>query len=70
MYKMDKSWMHADRRLRKFEIGLAEFLKFASENATDRMNISCPCVKCGHTEGFSIRVIKDHIYWNDETYKQ
>ena len=72
MYKMDKSWMHADRRSHKFEIGLAEFLKFASENATDRMNISCPCLKCGHTEGFSIGVIKDHIYWNgiNETYKQ
>ncbi|XP_062015019.1 uncharacterized protein LOC133731647 isoform X2 [Rosa rugosa] len=68
---MDKSWMHADRRSRKFELGLAEFLKFASANARNERKIRCPCLKCCNTDGFSIGVIKDHIFWNgiDESYK-
>ncbi|XP_024200594.1 uncharacterized protein LOC112203928 [Rosa chinensis] len=68
---MDKSWMHADRRSRKFQLGLAEFLKFASANASNERKIRCPCLKCCNTDGFSIGVIKDHIFWNgiDESYK-
>ncbi|XP_024198467.1 uncharacterized protein LOC112201787 [Rosa chinensis] len=68
---MDKSWMHADRRSRKFQLGLAKFLKFASANASNERKIRCPCLKCCNTDGFSIGVIKDHIFWNgiDESYK-
>ncbi|XP_024178504.1 uncharacterized protein LOC112184476 [Rosa chinensis] len=68
---MDKSWMHADRRSKKFELGLAEFLKFAESNANNKNKISCPCLKCSNTEGFSVGVIKDHIFWNgiNESYK-
>lgn len=64
--------MHADRRSRMYELGVAEFIKFAVENASDVNNISCPCLKCGNTDGtFSANVIKDHLYWNgvDESYK-
>ncbi|XP_061993493.1 uncharacterized protein LOC133711378 [Rosa rugosa] len=69
---MDKSWMHADRRSHTYELGVEEFLKFAFENPSDVDNICCPCAKCGGTdETFSIRMIKDHLYWNgiDESYK-
>ncbi|XP_062029071.1 uncharacterized protein LOC133745094 [Rosa rugosa] len=68
---MDKSWMHADRRSKKFEVGVAEFLKFAESNANNKNKISCPCLKCSNTEGFSVGVIKDHIFWNgiNESYK-
>ena len=68
---MDKSWMHADRRSRKFQLGVAEFFKFASANASNERKIRCPCLKCCNTDGFSIGVIKDHIFWNgiDESYK-
>ncbi|XP_062028814.1 uncharacterized protein LOC133744788 [Rosa rugosa] len=69
---MDKSWMHVDRRSHTYELGVEEFLKFAFENASDVDNICCLCAKCGGTdETFSIRMIKDHLYWNgiDESYK-
>ena len=71
MFKMDKSWMDADRRTKQFEIGLDEFLKFAESNAVNKNKISCPCLKCVNTEGFSVDIIRDHMFWNgiDESYK-
>ncbi|XP_040361932.1 uncharacterized protein LOC121049286 [Rosa chinensis] len=68
---MDKSWMNADRRSRKFEVGVGQFLKFASANANNKAKIRCPCLKCCSTDGFSIGVVKDHIFWNgiDSSYK-
>ncbi|KAL6219877.1 hypothetical protein ACLB2K_007636 [Fragaria x ananassa] len=69
---MDKSWMHADRRSLKFQIGVDNFLKFALANASDKSSICCPCMKCCNIDEFSIRVIKDHIYFNGicTEYKQ
>ncbi|XP_004293088.1 PREDICTED: uncharacterized protein LOC101311358 [Fragaria vesca subsp. vesca] len=61
---MDKSWMHADRRSLKFQIGVDNFLKFALANASDKSAICCPCMKCCNNDEFSIGVIKDHIYFN------
>ncbi|KAL6210819.1 hypothetical protein ACLB2K_016051 [Fragaria x ananassa] len=69
---MDKSWMHADRRSLKFQIGVDNFLKFALANASDKSSICCPCMKCCNNDEFSIRVVKDHIYFNGifAEYKQ
>ena len=69
--KMDKSWMHADRRSVAYELGVANFFKFALENAKDTNKIRCPCLKCGNMDDFSISVIRDHLYYNgiDESYK-
>ncbi|XP_050379432.1 uncharacterized protein LOC126796735 [Argentina anserina] len=61
---MDKGRMLADRRSLRFQIGFEAFLKFASANAADKSSIRCPCTKrCNHL-GFTIRVIKDHVYFN------
>jgi hypothetical protein len=68
---MDKSWMHADRRSRTFELGVEELIKFALDNGCDVNSISCPCVKCNNGKSFSPKVIKDHLFWLgiDESYK-
>ena len=63
--------MHADRRSHKFEKGLTTFFEFALANSRDKRNIRCPCVKCCNAIGFSISIIRDHIYVNgiDEGYQ-
>ncbi|XP_062028954.1 uncharacterized protein LOC133744949 [Rosa rugosa] len=61
---MEKGWMHVDRRSLRFQTGFEDFLKFASANAADKSNICCPCLKCCNTNGFSIGVIKDHVFFN------
>ncbi|XP_024163941.1 uncharacterized protein LOC112170899 [Rosa chinensis] len=68
---MDKSWMKADRRSLQFQLGLEEFLKFASDNARDTNKICCPCLKCHNTDFGGIGLIKDHIFFNgiDVSYK-
>ncbi|CAL2266214.1 unnamed protein product [Prunus armeniaca] len=68
---MEKSWMLADRRSKEYEEGVEEFLRIALANAIDHGRIRCPCQKCGNTRNFTIRVIREHMYFNglDQTYK-
>ncbi|KAL6219998.1 hypothetical protein ACLB2K_007756 [Fragaria x ananassa] len=68
---MDKSWMHADRRSKEFELGFEEFLKFAESNAVNIDKISCPCKKCCNVDGFSVEVVRDHVFYYGilESYK-
>ncbi|CAL9018964.1 unnamed protein product, partial [Prunus brigantina] len=51
--------------------GVEEFLRIALANAVDQGRIRCPCQKCGNTRKFTIRVIREHMYFNgfDQTYK-
>ncbi|CAL2259726.1 unnamed protein product [Prunus armeniaca] len=62
---MEKSWMLADRRSKEYEEGVEEFLRIALENAIDHERIRCPCQKCGNTREFTIRVIREHMYFNE-----
>lgn len=64
LYKMEKTWMLADRRSSRFQTGFENFLKFASANAADKSSIRCPCMKCCNHSGFTVAVIKDHVYFN------
>ncbi|BFG30463.1 hypothetical protein CerSpe_167370 [Prunus speciosa] len=68
---MDKSWMHADRRLKAYELGVEEFLNFAVENLGNTTHIRCPCVKCGNIRLFEVGIIREHLYFNgiDQSYK-
>ncbi|KAL6225981.1 hypothetical protein ACLB2K_004829 [Fragaria x ananassa] len=61
---MEKTWMLADRRSSKFQTGFENFLKFASTNVADKSSIRCPCMKCCNHSGFTVAVIKDHVYFN------
>ncbi|KAL6223070.1 hypothetical protein ACLB2K_006460 [Fragaria x ananassa] len=61
---MEKTWMLADRRSSRFQTGFENFLKFASANAADKSSIRCPCMKCCNHSGFTVAVIKDHVYFN------
>ncbi|KAL6289171.1 hypothetical protein ACE6H2_006681 [Prunus campanulata] len=68
---MDKSWMHADRRSKAYELGVEGFLNFASENLGNTTEIRCPCVKCGNIQLFGVGIIREHLYFNgiDQSYK-
>ncbi|KAI5322831.1 hypothetical protein L3X38_031903 [Prunus dulcis] len=68
---MEKSWMPAYRRSKDYEEGVEEFLRISLANAIDHGRIRCPCQKCGNTRKFTIRVIREHMYFNgfDQTYK-
>ncbi|KAL6189147.1 hypothetical protein ACLB2K_040537 [Fragaria x ananassa] len=68
---MDKSWMQADRRSKKFELGFEEFVKFAESNVVNIDKISCPCMNCCNTDEFSIEVVRDHVFYYGflESYK-
>ncbi|CAL8151936.1 unnamed protein product [Prunus armeniaca] len=69
--EMDKSWMHADRRSKAYELGVEGFLNFAVENLLNTTHIPCPCVKCGNIRLFGVGIIRDHFYFNgiDQSYK-
>ncbi|CAL2255056.1 unnamed protein product [Prunus armeniaca] len=69
--EMDKSWMHADRRSKAYELGVEGFLNFAVENLLNTTHIRCPCVKCGNIRLFGVGIIRDHLYFNgiDQSYK-
>ncbi|CAL9012893.1 unnamed protein product [Prunus brigantina] len=68
---MDKSWIHANRRSKAYELGVEGFLNFAVENLPNTTNIRCPCVKCGNIQLFGVGIIRDHLYFNgiDQSYK-
>ncbi|CAL8135163.1 unnamed protein product [Prunus armeniaca] len=68
---MDKSWMHADRRSKAYELGVEGFLNFAVENLGNKTHIHCPCVKCGNIRLFEDGIIRDPLYFNgiDQSYK-
>ncbi|BFG30193.1 hypothetical protein CerSpe_164670 [Prunus speciosa] len=68
---MDKSWMHADRRSKAYELGVEGFLNFASENLGNTTEIRCPCVKCGNIRLFGFGIIREHLYFIgiDQSYK-
>ncbi|CAL9024947.1 unnamed protein product [Prunus brigantina] len=68
---MDKSWMHADRRSKAYELGVEGFFNFAIENLGNTTYIRCPCVKCGNIQLFGVGIIRDHLYFNgiDQSYK-
>ena len=68
---MDKSWMHADRRSKAYELGVEAFLNFALENLLTTTHIHCPCVKCGNIRLFGVGIIGDHLYFNGvyQSYK-
>ncbi|KAL6194619.1 hypothetical protein ACLB2K_035700 [Fragaria x ananassa] len=63
-HSMDKSWMLADRRSLRFQIGFENFLQFALANAADKSSIRYPCLKCCNHHEFTIGVIKGHVYFN------
>ncbi|CAL9004428.1 unnamed protein product [Prunus brigantina] len=69
--EMDKSWMHADRRSKAYELGVEGFLNFAVENLLNTIHVRCPCVKCGNIRLFGVGIIRDHLYFNgiDQSYK-
>ncbi|CAL9010589.1 unnamed protein product [Prunus brigantina] len=69
--EMDKSWMHADRRSKAYELGVEGFLNFVVENLGNTTHIRCPCVKCGNIRLFGVGIIRDHLYFNgiDQSYK-
>ncbi|CAL2247277.1 unnamed protein product [Prunus armeniaca] len=71
--EMDKSWMHADRRSKAYELGVEGFLNFAVENIGNTTHIRCPCVKCGNIQLFGVGIIRDRdrLYFNgiDPSYK-
>ncbi|CAL8157097.1 unnamed protein product [Prunus armeniaca] len=71
LYEMDKSWMHADRRSKAYELGVEGFLNFAVENLLSTTHIRCPCVKCENIQLFGVGIIRDHLYFNgiDKSYK-
>ncbi|KAI5343975.1 hypothetical protein L3X38_011852 [Prunus dulcis] len=58
---MDKSWMHADRRSKAYELGVEGFLNFAVENLGNTTHIRCLCVKCGNIRLFGVGIIRDHL---------
>ncbi|KAI5312760.1 hypothetical protein L3X38_041934 [Prunus dulcis] len=68
---MDKSWMHANRRSKAYELGVEGFFNFAVENPVNTTHIRCPCVKCGNIRLFGVGIIRDHLYFNeiDQSYK-
>ncbi|KAI5338536.1 hypothetical protein L3X38_017807 [Prunus dulcis] len=68
---MDKSWMHADRRSKAYELGVEGFLNFAVENLENTTHILCPCVKCGNIRLFGVGIIRDHLFFYgiDQSYK-
>ncbi|CAL2247760.1 unnamed protein product [Prunus armeniaca] len=68
---MDKSWMHAYRRSKAYELGVEGFLNFAVENLLNTTRIHCPCVKCENIRLFGVGIIRDHLYFNgiDQSYK-
>lgn len=68
---MDKSWMHADGRSKKYDEGVEEFLRIGLMNATDPNFIKCPCKKCENTFSRSVRVVREHLCFNgvDKTNK-
>ncbi|ONI01379.1 hypothetical protein PRUPE_6G136200 [Prunus persica] len=63
--------MHEYRRSKEYEHGVEEFLRIALANAIDHRRIHCPYQRCGNTRKFTIRVIREHLYFNgvDQTYK-
>ncbi|CAL2277834.1 unnamed protein product [Prunus armeniaca] len=69
--EMDKSWMHVDRKLKAYELGVEGFLNFAVENLGNTTHIRCPCVKCGNIRLFGVGIIRDHSYFNGihQSYK-
>ncbi|CAL2255932.1 unnamed protein product [Prunus armeniaca] len=69
--KMDKSWMHSDRRSKAYELGVEAFLNFSVENLLTTTHICCPCVKCVNLKLFGVGIIRDHLYFNgvDQSYK-
>ncbi|CAL2247557.1 unnamed protein product [Prunus armeniaca] len=69
--EMDKSWMHADKRSKAYELDVEGFLNFAVENLINTTHIRCPCVKCGNIRLFGVGIIRDHLYFNgiDQSYK-
>ncbi|CAL2276867.1 unnamed protein product [Prunus armeniaca] len=71
VHEMDKSWMHADRRSKAYELGVEGFLNFAVENLGNTTHIRCPCVKRGNIRLFGVGIIRDHLYFNeiDQSYK-
>ncbi|CAL8084984.1 unnamed protein product [Prunus armeniaca] len=68
---MDKSWMHSNRRLKAYELGVEAFLNFSVENLLTTTHIRCPCVKCVNLKLFGVGIIRDHLYFNgvDQSYK-
>jgi hypothetical protein len=69
---MDKSWMHADRRSRAFELGVEELITFALESGCDVNTMCCPCIFCGGGKHFPAKVVKNHLMQHgiDESYKK
>ena len=64
---MDKSWMYADRRSNGYKLGVDEFCEFALKNSRNNNNICCPCSKCKNEKDFSIKVIRDHLFFEWDT---
>ncbi|KAK1385278.1 hypothetical protein POM88_023013 [Heracleum sosnowskyi] len=67
---MDRSWLTADRRTRKFELGVDEFFMFAFENGINENQICCPCLKCANSKCWTTGIIRNHLFQHgiDETY--
>ena len=44
-----------------YEIGVENFLKYASEKSGGIEKIKCPCVKCLNASFGSLNMVKDHL---------
>ncbi|XP_057246774.1 uncharacterized protein LOC104900417 [Beta vulgaris subsp. vulgaris] len=59
-----KEWMKLsrdDRLNAEYEIGVENFLKYASEKSGEIEKIKCPCVKCLNASFHSLNMVKDHL---------
>ncbi|KAI5351537.1 hypothetical protein L3X38_004428 [Prunus dulcis] len=57
--EMYKSWMHADRRSKAYELGVEGFLNFAVENLGNTTHILCPCVKSWKWTTNASRIVEE-----------
>ena len=68
--RLDKLWYSADRRIKRYEDGVEDFLNYVKKNLGDLSSIQCPCIKCGNMKVHDITVVKDHLFCNgiDSSY--
>ncbi|XP_054793187.1 uncharacterized protein LOC129298770 [Prosopis cineraria] len=68
---MDKEWMSANHLSKEYWDGVAEFVKFAVNNAKNHERIVCPCLSCGNVKSISPETCELHLfkYRINQSYK-
>ncbi|XP_054817820.1 uncharacterized protein LOC129317532 [Prosopis cineraria] len=59
---MDKEWMSANRLSKEYWDGVADFIKFAVNNAEDCRRIVCPCLSYGNVKSVSPETCELHLF--------